>query len=145
MSLTGWQGQTEGKQGSGLSFFFGRTFPKRGCPSTFGNNSHSTSSLFLTSLPIFQWFTCKNLLIRYKNQNSRYLSFLHWKIFLNPYLYSFFSLQIPDGFLADPGLVSSCRYMCWASIMSKYLASMIWGSTLFLNTEQTESMSVVSC
>lgn len=63
--------------------------------------------------------------------------------FLNPH-FLFFN-YILDVFFVDPALVSICSYMCWASIMSKYLASMIWGSTLFLNTEQTEFMSVVTC
>lgn len=38
-------------------------------------------------------------------------------------LISFFF--IPDVFFVDPESVSICSYMCWASIMSKYLASMI--------------------
>lgn len=76
---------------------------------------------------------------------------LHWKIwcfFESSSLYIFIFLNSRRLFFSfflcvDPELVSVCSYMCWASIMSKYLASMIWGSTLFLNTEQTEFMAAM--
>lgn len=107
------------------------------------NISHSSHLSSSHNFPHFQCFTCKNVLIRYKSQNSRYFSFLL------PYSFALKNMLFKSIFLfyflfVDPESVSICSYMCWASIMSKYLASMIWGSTLFLNTEQTECMSVVT-
>lgn len=124
-----------------LSTFFGKRFPRL--------SSLSSSHDF----PHFQCFTCKNVLIWYKSQNSRYFSFLlpysfalkNMLFFFLPhfllccFIYFFHSRRL---FLCTQ-LVSICSYMCWASIMSKYLASMIWGSTLFLNTEQSRHLLLV--
>lgn len=125
----------------------GRTFPLRETPSVhvwkyFPHSSlvnHATSS----ASPVRMFLSDTKI----KTVNISPFCFhtvLHWKICCGFFKFLFFVVVIiPDVFFVDPERVSICSYMCWASIMSKYLASMIWGSTLFLNTEQTEIC--VSC
>lgn len=100
----------------------------------------SSLSLPHMTSPHFQCFTCKNVLIRYKkSKQSVFLLFASVQFciekyvclffFKSSYLFFiyfslFFFFNIPDVFVV-PELVSICSYMCWASIMSKYLASMI--------------------
>jgi len=137
------QGQTEEKQGvlDSPVFFVFLFFPSELFPreilsvharkKKISHSSHLSSSSH--DFPHFQCFTCKNVLIRYKNQNSRYFSFLlpysfalKNKLcvffFLNPH-FSFLFLIFQTSLWFQ--LISICSYMCWASIMSKYLASMI--------------------
>lgn len=120
--------------------FFCRTFPQRDtvCPALI-SLSHATSHISSAS-PV-RMFLSDTKIKTVGISPFCFHTVLHWKIccwFLILVSFFFFFF-IPDVFV----VVSICSYMCWASIMSKYLASMIWGSTLFLNTEQTQSMSVV--
>lgn len=130
MALNELTGSNRGETGSS-----GRSCSsaERCCLSTFGNISHGSHLSFSRHFPHFQCFTCKNVLIGYKNQNSRYFSVLlpysfalknMLLLFFNPHFFFLF-FQTPDVFFVDPELVSVRSYMCWASIMSKYLASMI--------------------
>lgn len=71
--------------------FCGRTFPQRDavcpCLENISYGSHLSSS---HDYPYFQCFTCKNVLIRYKNLNSRYFSFLLPYSFALKNTFSFF-------------------------------------------------------
>lgn len=135
------------KDGTGLNQRWNREFwtvrvpwHERGHLSTLGSRlsfSHDASC--------FQCFTCKIALIWYKIKQSPLLLFtsitvLHWRIIFSSF-FLFFWILNSRRLLVDPELRWVCSYMCWASMMSKYLASMIWGSTLFLNTEETEFVS----
>lgn len=125
------------------SLFFGRISPsERCCP-------FNVWKIFPTTLvPLHM--TChfssvspkRMFLSDTKNQNSRYIfpfcfpySFALKNMFLLIFFFFFFLFKFQMS-LCGSRAYSICSYMCWASIMSKYLASMIWGSTLFLNTEQ---------
>ena len=110
------------------------------------------SSLLLThtrDFPHFQCFTCKN--VSYRIQKSKqsvlspsfffffffffasiqfciekYVCFFSLSLLLSfPSFFLFFFFNSRRLFVVDPELVSVRSYMCCASIMSKYLASMI--------------------
>lgn len=73
-----------------------------------------------------------------KNLNSFSSSFCFLIVLHQKYVFvlSFLFFFIQTSFWEDPRSEFFFSYMCWASIMSKYLASMIWGRTLFLSTEK---------
>lgn len=142
--LTGSNGGQTGSSGQScfhllLFFFFSaELFPQRDavCPRFGGKKIFPTALISLPHMTSshFQCFTCKNVLIRYKKSKQsvfllfasvqfcieKYVCFLKSSYF---FLFIYF-LYIPDVFVV-PELISICGYMCWASIMSKYLASMI--------------------
>lgn len=148
-----WEGQTEVKQGvldgPVLCFiffppFFSVEFPlqRDAVRLMFGKYFPRLSSLFtwLATFPVFHLKECSYRI--QKSKQSIYISFLlsiqfciEKYVFVNFLFFLFFLFKFQMS-LCGSRAYSICSYMCWASIMSKYLASMIWGSTLFLNTEQ---------
>lgn len=95
------------------------------------------SSLLPTSLPTFPVIHLKESTLK-KNLNSFSSSFCFLIVLHQKYVFvlSFLFFFIQTSFWEDPRSEFFFSYMCWASIMSKYLASMIWGRTLFLSTEK---------
>lgn len=154
--LTGSNGGETGSSGRSCFFFFFSVelFPRemlsvhvwKTFPAALISPPHTTSHISSAS-PV-RMFSSDTKIKTVGISPFCFHTVLHWKIrcfFLIPHFFFFLFFLILDVLFVDPELVSVCSYMCWASIMSKYLASMIWGSTLFLNTEQTEFTSVVTC
>lgn len=109
--LTGSNGGETGSSGRScfFFFFFGRTLPQRDavcpCLENISCGSHLSSS---HDFPHFQCFTCKNVLIGYKNQNSRYFSFLLPHSFALKNTLFFFN----PSFLFFPFFFNSRRLIC---------------------------------
>lgn len=127
-----------------FSFLFSVEFPPQrdAVRLMFGKYFPRLSSLFtwLATFPVFHLKECSYRI--QKSKQSIYISFLlsiqfciEKYVFVNFLFFLFFLFKFQMS-LCGSRAYSICSYMCWASIMSKYLASMIWGSTLFLNTEQ---------
>lgn len=127
---TFWGGRNVGETESSGASTFCRTVPgvrDAVCP----HSENSPDGYLLPfsqyySIPVLHLYECSSLTKLIKQSVFLLFAFIQFCIEKIHFSRCLFTRE----------LISTCSYMCWASIMSKYLASMIRGSTLFLQEEE---------